>query len=192
MRTKLILTATLLLSTLTPLAIRAAESVNSLLLANFDFESADSASVWHAGNAKTPPAVLKLDSDSPHSGKSALKFQPGAAEGSSFVFTGINLPEGHGDKIRVRLYARGDGLDAGDAQINLLERSAEKVIGWCGGKQAIVSIDAGNDWREYTAEVPVAAEARVLTLMIRINHSTPQKAVWLDDISFEFADAATK
>ena len=183
--------ATALLTTLTAGLIWAAEPASRMLLANFDFESADGAAVWHAGNAKTPPAVLKLDSDNPHSGKSALKFQPGA-DGSGFVFTGISLPEGHGEKIRVRLYARGEGLDAGDAEIDLLERSGQKVIGWCGGKQAMVSIDAGTDWREYTAEVPVAAEARVLTLMIRINHPAPAKTVWVDDVSFEFANAATK
>ena len=75
-------------------------------------------------------------------------------------------------------------------QVNLLERDQTKVLGWCGGKEAIIKIDAGDEWTEYTAEAPLKPEARVLTLFLRIKYPTEGKAIWIDDVSIERAEPA--
>lgn len=163
------------------------------LVANFDFESPSATAAWHEMPSKNAaPSVVKLDQDNPHSGKAALIFQtPASTSGSRFIFTGISLPSDHPQRVRVHFYARTAKLDAGDAEINLLERDKEKVLGWCGGKQALVKIDPTADWKEYAAEVDVKPEAQVLTLMIRINHPNAGKTVWVDDLSIEFVQSPT-
>ncbi len=168
----------------------AADAAGQLLLANFDFEAADSPAAWKELASKdVKPSIRMLDEDNPHSGRSSLKFSATAqGESAQYVFTGITLPADHGKRVRVRLFARGANLNDGDAEINLLERDRSKVLGWCGGKTALVSIGSGGDWKEYTAEVPLHDEARVLTMFIRINNPAPGKTVWVDDISLEFVE----
>lgn len=172
---------------------RAAAPSTAPLLANFDFESSSATAVWHEMPAHgAEPSVVKLDQDNPHSGKAALLFQaPAPAAGSRFIFTGISLPPDHPQRVRVHFYARTAGLDVGDAEIDLLERGAKKVLGWCGGKQALVTVDAAADWKEYSIEVQVKPETRLFTLMIRINHPAAGKTIWIDDLSLEFVQSPT-
>ena len=163
---------------------------DSSLLASFDFEATDAHAAWKETRGKdVPPSVVVLDADRPHSGRSALKFQA-TSEGktSRYVFAGVSLPAEHPKRVRVRCYVRTTGLQDGDGEINLLARDASRVIGWCGGKAALASIGNVGDWKEFSAEVPLQAEARVLTLFIRIQNPAAGKTIWVDDLSIESAD----
>jgi hypothetical protein len=170
---------------------QATKPIGSSLIANFDFEAADAHASWREMPAKddAAPSLVKLDAENPHSGRSALRFQV-QSEGKTgrFVFTGINLSADHPKRVRVRLFARAEGIQAGQAEINLLERDGSKVLGWCGGKNVLIPLDAGSEWKEFSAEVPVRAEARVLTLFVRIQEPKPGKTVWIDDVSVESID----
>jgi hypothetical protein len=173
--------------------IRAADTASGILLINFDFEAMDSSSVWRAMSAKgIHPPVIKLDTESPHSGKNCLMFQAAPGKASDSIFTGIPLPANHGSLVRVRFFARTAGMESKDAEFNLLERDGPKVIGWCGGKQTLAAIDAGPQWKAYSVTAPLSPNARTLTLMLKLNEPTANKTVWIDDLSFEFEDAAAR
>ena len=171
----------------------------AVLLAKFTFDKSQVLEDWKLENFKAgmEPSELDIDSVDPHSGAAALRFRLKSGTNGQHYLTGsTSLAGGRpaaGDRIRVRFYARTDAAK-GEASFQLLERDAQKVLGWTrlDNKQDKVLIDRGTVWTEYTAEGAPRAGAEKLTVFVTLAKTATGRTVWIDDLSIEQLSGGVK
>jgi hypothetical protein len=166
-----------------------AEGTSTLVL-KYDCERADVLANWHQDLSKeSKPDKIIVDTTASHSGQSALKFEiTQDAAGQRSVYCGAKVPiqDNKPDRsIRLRLFARMNGVSPGEAGVRVLERDQSKVLGWLEGKETLLPLEPSPDWREYEVLGKLSDSARVVTVFVFLRNPRARQTIWLDDLSLE-------
>jgi hypothetical protein len=163
---------------------------NNSLVLKYDFERADAVANWRQDLGREGvPDKVSVDSAVSHSGQSSLRFEIVQDAGRPrHAYCGDKLPvtdNQPGRTVRLRLFARTQGVPAGEATVRILERDDTKVLGWVEKKETLLPLESSSDWKEYEVSGKLSDSARGVTLFVFLKNPRAGQTIWLDDVSLE-------
>jgi hypothetical protein len=174
-----------------------------VLLAKYDFEDIPAwIPNWGAGLGSTykpatgwkTPFMVSLDTDNPHAGGSALRFELLEPSEKEKIVHGpaIKVEPSEGERrVRVRLFARAVGFGETGAGIRILEKDEKGAsIRLLNSKNTLIAIPDSPDWVELDAEGVLHSRTASLTFMVVGYQMEAPATLWIDDVSVELEPSA--
>ncbi len=174
-------------------SVCAGDEAPAQLVLKQDFERSDSVADWRQWLPAGAPANSLTRDSAPqqsHAGEAALRYEiRNESSDARYIISGAKLPEGAdvaGRTLRVRLFARSSAL-APEQQVRfrVLERNANGVNGWLGGKENLLPLKTSTEWQEFNTTAKLATTTRGLTLYFVFPKPLPGQTLWIDDLSVE-------
>ena len=177
------------------------------LVAKYNFEDIPTwIPDWGAGHGSTykpatgwkTPFKVSLDSENPHAGANALRFELLESSEKEKLVHGpaIKISPAPADRpgdrrISVRLFARASGLTGKGAGIRVLERDEKGAsIRLLGNAKSLIPLANSADWTELTAEGVLHSRTASITFMVVAYQAEIPATVFIDDVSIELAPSA--